>query len=290
MQPLAAARLPTSSEAASIRPRRTLRFGDILLGIVLILMLTPFAFAVLTAIRPAADVANDPLGLPTRVTAENVTTAFVQMNYTQSLWNTVLILAGTCILTITLGSMASYPLSRIARRWTRLTYQLFIVGTSVPIWVLIAPLYLFMRDVGLLGSFVGVILIYTAGLLPVAIFFYTSFIRQVPTELEEAASIDGAGPLRIFFLIVFPLLGPMTVTLITYIALSVWNDLIVPIIFLQGIENGTIMSNAYALLNPLVVQPTTLFPAILLGVIPLLVLFAALQRYVIAGLTSGAIK
>ncbi|MBN9348477.1 MAG: carbohydrate ABC transporter permease [Devosia sp.] len=266
------------------------RIGDVLLGIVLVLMLAPFAFAVLTAIRPAADVANDPLGLPTRITAENVATAFAQMNYAQSLWNTVLILFGTSVLTITLGSMASYPLSRIGKRWTRLTYQLFIIGTSVPIWVLIAPLYLFMRDLGLLGSFAGVILIYTAGLLPVAIFFYTSFIRQVPTELEEAASIDGAGSLRIFFLIVFPLLGPMTVTLITYIALSVWNDLIVPIIFLQGIQNGTIMSNAYALLNPLVVQPTTLFPAILLGVIPLIVLFAVLQRYVIAGLTSGAIK
>lgn len=268
----------------------TIRLGDLLLAIVVIVLLAPFVFAALTAIRPAADVANDPLGLPTRVTAENITTAFTQMNYTQSLCNTVLILAGTCILTITLGSMASYPLSRIAKRWTRLTYQLFIVGTSVPIWVLIAPLYLFMRDVGLLGSFLGVILIYTAGLLPVAIFFYTSFIRQVPTELEEAAAIDGAGPLRIFFLIMFPLLGPMTVTLITYIALSVWNDLIVPVIFLQGIQSGTIMSNAYALLNPLVVQPTTLFPAILLGVVPLIVLFALLQRYVIAGLTSGAVK
>lgn len=244
----------------------------------------------LIAIRPDDDVARDPLGFPTRLTIDNVVRALSQMRYGQGVLNTVVILAVTSVLTVLLGSLASYPLSRIGKGWTRMLYLLFIVGTAVPIWVLVAPLYLFMRDVGLLGTHLGVILIYTAGLLPIAIFFYTSFIRQVPIELEEAAAIDGAGPLRTFLTIVFPLLAPMTVTLITFISLSVWNDLVIPLLFLSGTENGTVMSNAFALLDPLVVRPTTLFPAALLGVIPLVVLFALLQRYVISGLTQGGVK
>lgn len=264
--------------------------GDLGLLVAVLLLVAPFAFAVLIAIRPDDDVARDPLGFPTRLTIDNVVRALSQMRYGQGVLNTVVILAVTSVLTVLLGSLASYPLSRIGKGWTRMLYLLFIVGTAVPIWVLVAPLYLFMRDVGLLGTHLGVILIYTAGLLPIAIFFYTSFIRQVPIELEEAAAIDGAGPLRTFLTIVFPLLAPMTVTLITFISLSVWNDLVIPLLFLSGTENGTVMSNAFALLDPLVVRPTTLFPAALLGVIPLVVLFALLQRYVISGLTQGGVK
>lgn len=280
--------------ASPTRTRRRVplgrRVGDLALLLAIVAIVSPLVFAVMTAIRPEADVIQSPLGFPTRVTFDNFVAAFSQMNYAQGLFSTVVILLGTSVLTVALGSMASYPLSRIGRNWSKNVYRLFLLGTTVPIWVLLAPLYLLVRGMGLLGSYPGVILIYTAGLLPVSIFFYTSFIRQVPTELEEAASIDGAGSFRTFFQIVFPLLAPMTVTLLTYISLSVWNDLVIPLIFLQSGSNGTIMSNAYSLINPKLVSPTTLFPAVLLGVIPLLIMFIALQRYVVSGVVSGAVK
>lgn len=280
------------SKRSSHRFRHVLRrrLGDGALFIGVALLLIPFVFAVLTAIRPAADVSANPLGWPEHLTIGNIVDAFQRINYAQSVANTLLILVGSCVLTVAFGAMASYPLSRIGRSWTNTTYRVFIVGTTIPIYVLIGPLYLMVRDLHILGSHLSVILIYTAMNLPIAVFFYTSFMRQVPTEVEEAAAIDGAGPLRIFFVVILPLLAPVTATLVTYISLVVWNDLIVPLVFLQGAQNRTIMANAYALIDPNTVEPTTLFPAALLGVLPLVLVFSFLQRYVVAGMSAGAVK
>lgn len=286
-----------SSEPRSNKPRNNRAWnlskrliGDVGLFIGVALLLIPFVFALLTALRPAADVSANPIAWPENLTLDNVVDAFHRINYAQSVANTLLILVCSCVLTVVFGAMASYPLSRIGRSWTNTMYRLFIVGTTIPIYVLIAPLYLLVRDLQILGTHLSVILIYTAMNLPIAVFFYTSFMRQVPAELEEAAAIDGAGPLRIFFVVIFPLLTPVTATLVTFISLVVWNDLIVPLVFLQGEENRTIMANAYALIDPNTVEPTTLFPAALLGVLPLILVFSWLQRYVVAGMSAGAVK
>jgi raffinose/stachyose/melibiose transport system permease protein len=169
-------------------------------------------------------------------------------------------------------------------------YRLFILGTSVPVFVIIAPLYLLMRDLNLLDTRLGVILIYTAVNLPVSLFFYTSFVRQIPADLEEAAAMDGCGPLRTFFTVVFPLLRPVTGTLLTFVSLQIWNDLIIPLVFLQDPGKRTVMVNAYAFVNPHTIQPTQLFPAALLGVLPLFLLFMLFQRQVVEGISAGAVK
>lgn len=188
------------------------------------------------------------------------------------------------------GSLASYPLARITQNWSTWVYRLFILGTSVPIFVVVAPLYLLMRDLDLLDSYAGVVVIYTAINLPVAVFFYTSFVRSIPVDLEEAAALDGCGAFRTFFTIILPLLRPITSTLLTFVALQVWNDLLVPLVFLQDPDKRTVMVNAYSFIDPHTVQPTTLFPAALLGVLPLLLIFVFLQRHVVAGMSAGAVK
>ena len=264
--------------------------GDIVLGIVVIAIFAPFAYTIVTSLRPPFDVINDPLGWPTSLTIDNITNAYSKMNYTQGLLSSTIVLVGTLIVTIIVGSLAAYPLARISRSWSTWVYRIFIAGSTVPIFVLIAPLYLLLRDVGLLNSYAGIILSYTAINLPVAIFFYTSFFRQIPIELEEAAAIDGSGPIRTFFVVLFPLLRPVTATLATFLTLSVWNDLIVPLVFIQDPSLKTVMVNAYSLVGSYTLDPSLLFPAALLGVAPLLVVFAFLQRYIVGGLTMGAVK
>ena len=212
------------------------------------------------------------------------------MNYAQGLLSSTIDLAGALFLTIVVGSLAAYPLARITRSWATWVYRIFIAGSTVPIFVLIAPLYLLLRDAGLLNSYAGIILTYTAINLPVAIFFYTSFFRQIPIELEEAAAIDGSGPIRTFFVVLFPLLRPVTATLATFLTLSVWNDLLVPLVFVQDPALKTVMVNAYSLVGSYTLDPSLLFPAALLGVAPLLIVFAFLQRYIVSGLTMGAVK
>jgi raffinose/stachyose/melibiose transport system permease protein len=196
----------------------------------------------------------------------------------------------SCLCITILGSLASYPLARITQGWSTAMYRLFILGTSVPVFVVVAPLYLLMRDLNLLDSYTGLIIIYTAVNLPVAVFFYTSFIRSIPVDLEEAAALDGCGAFRTFFVIILPLLRPVTSTLLTFVSLQIWNDLLVPLVFLQDPDKRTVMVNAYSFIDPHTVQPTTLFPAALLGVLPLFLIFIFLQRYVVAGMSAGAVK
>ncbi|HEV7185283.1 MAG TPA: carbohydrate ABC transporter permease [Leifsonia sp.] len=274
------------------RPRRgpAALIGDVILTIAVVLIIVPFAYTVVTSLRPASDVIKDPLGWPASLTIDNLTNAYSKMNYTQGMISSTVVLAGALICTIVLGSLAAYPLARITRSWATWVYRIFIAGSTVPIFVLIAPLYILLRDAGLLNSYAGIILTYTAINLPVAIFFYTSFFRQIPIELEEAAAIDGSGPIRTFIVVLFPLLRPVTATLATFLTLSVWNDLFVPLVFVQDPALKTVMVNAYSLVGTHSVDPSLLFPAALLGVAPLLIVFAFLQRYVVSGLTMGAVK
>lgn len=264
--------------------------GHLALLLGMFVLLAPFVITVLISIRPAEDVAADPLGFPTRLTLDNLVLAWNRLDYGRAVTNTIIYVVCSSVLVVLLGAMASYPIARITQRWTNAAYRYFIVGTTIPIFVLLAPLYLLLRDLGLLNTRPGVILIYTAMNLPVAVFFFSSFLRSVPVELEEAASIDGAGPYRTFFQIVFPLVRPVTATVVTFLVLGLWNDLIVPLIFVQGQENRTIMANAFALIDPRKVDPTTLFPAALLGVAPLVIVYAFLQRYLVAGIVGGALK
>lgn len=260
------------------------------LGVVIALFMAPLVLTVFTSLRTPSEVANDPFGLPIPATFENYREAFDQMDYLVSVRNTVIIMVVSVFFVVALGALAAYPLARITRRWSPWVYRLFIAGMTLPVFVIIAPLYLIERDLGLLNTWAGVILAYTGLNLPVAIFFYTSFLRQVPIEVEEAAELDGAGPLRTFRVVVFPLLQPITATLGIFIALQVWNDLVLPLVFLREPALRTVMVNAYSNINPNAVDPTTLFPAAILGVLPLIIIFALMQRRVVQGMTLGSVK
>ncbi len=278
---------------ARLRPASGERPGllsNIGLGVVLALFMAPLVLTVFTSLRTPADVALNPFGLPIPATLDNFIEAFNQMDYLVSVRNTAVIMLVSVFFTVVIGSLAAYPLARITRRWTSWVYRSFILGMTLPIFVIIAPLYLLQRDLGLLNSWAGVILAYVGLNLPVAIFFYTSFLRQVPIEVEEAAELDGAGPLRTFLVVVFPLLQPITSTLGIFIALGIWNDLVLPLVFLRSPGLRTVMVNAYSNINPNSVDPTTLFPAAILGVLPLVIVFVLMQRRVVQGLTLGSVK
>ena len=282
-------RRPSSLARSSASGRPSLA-GNLALGAVVALILVPLVLTVFASLRTPAEVARNPLGIPIPATTENFVTAYNQMDYLVSVRNTVVIMVVSVFLVVVIGALAAYPLARLTRRWTSWVYRLFIIGMTLPVFVIIAPLYLLERDLGLLNTWAGVILAYTGLNLPVAIFFYTSFLRQISVELEEAAELDGASTLRIFRVVVFPLLQPITATLMIFVALQIWNDLIIPLVFLRDAGLRTVMVNAYSFINPNTVDPTTLFPAALLGVLPLIIIFALMQRRVVQGLTLGAGK
>lgn len=280
--------------AGAKSPRGLRHLGRYLCNILGILAAVVFFYPVLltvsTALRKAADVAASPLGLPLHPTFANLASAFRDMNFARSVANTLLVTASATAIVVVLGSLAAYPLARITATWSRWAYRLFLAGLSIPLFVGIAPLYITLRTMGLVNTHFGVILVYAGLNLPLAVFFYTSFVRSLPTELEEAAAIDGCGPVRTFFTTILPLLRPVTGTLILFVTLSVWNDLAVPLVFLQNPQQWTVMVNAYSYVGPHGFEPTILFATAFLGTLPLLVAFLFLQRLITEGITAGAVK
>jgi len=143
-----------------VSPARIL--SNIGLTFAIVALMLPFVLTLSVAFRPAKDVASNAIAIPTHLTFSNITDTFTKLDYGISVLNTVILVLGSTALTIVIGAMASYPLARISRPWTSAVYRSFLLGTSIPIFVLLAPLYLLIRDMGLLNTHLGVVFIYTA--------------------------------------------------------------------------------------------------------------------------------
>ena len=290
--------MPARSAHASLRTRLASRVGRrarqrlVALAVVPVcaVYLLPLVFTIVTSTKPASEARGDPFALPSRVEWSNYSEAFEAMDYMRSLFNSLSITAGASVLTVLLGSLAAYPLARYARRWTKAVYFMFGFGLAVPVFALITPLFFLLRDLGLLNTHVGVILIYTSLNLPLAVFFYTSFLRSVPLEIEDAARIDGCGPWRAFWLIAFPLLKPATATLAVFVVMGTWNDIVVPLVFFTDPSRNTIVRAALSFVGTQTFDPSELFPAVVLAILPLTVVFIVLQKRVVEGIAGGAVK
>ena len=266
------------------------RISSVLLVLFVLAMLSPVFLLVSISLRTDGDVARDPLGPPLEIHFENYINAFQNMDFLRSLLNTTVITACTVVLVVLFGSLAAWAIARNARRWSRFAYSAFVAGLTIPIFATMTPLYLLMQQLHLLDTFVAVVLTYTAMNLPLAVFFFSSFLRTVPAELEEAAAIDGVGVLRTYWHIVFPLLRPASATLVIFVSLAVWNDLVVPLLFLTSDDSKTVILSVYSFVGTHSTDTSALFPAVVLGTIPLFVVFVLLQRYVVAGVAAGVGK
>ena len=254
------------------------------------IFLLPFLYVLLVSLRSRLELLMSPLGLPQNPSLDNYRTVIGQMNYGRSLLNTIGISLATCLLISIITPLAAYPLARLSMRWTKAVYVLFSLGLVIPFFLIMIPLYTVVKSLGLMNTYTGVVLLYTTSNLPLGIFLYTSFIHTIPRELEEAAVIDGSTPLQTFRYIVLPLLRPVTATLLIFVVLSVWNDFLLPLLFLSNPESRTIMINVYSFVGQYGFDPTTLFPASVLASLPLLIFFFVLQRQIVAGITAGAVK
>lgn len=151
-------------------------------------------------------------------------------------------------------------------------------------------MYSLVRGMGLMNTHWAVILIDIAVNVPFAIFLFYAFTSTIPVELEEAAQIDGAGTFRTFFVVVFPLLRPVAVTVAILTTLNVWNDFMGPLYFLQDRSKQVILQEVYRNVGQFSVDWTSMFPMMVLGILPLLAFYVVMQRYIIGGVVAGALK
>ncbi|MBX9718862.1 MAG: carbohydrate ABC transporter permease [Microbacteriaceae bacterium] len=220
-------------------------------------------------------------------TWNNFATAWVDGRLGPALTNSLVITASSVLLILILAVLAAYPLARIFRPWSRFTFYGFMLGLVIPGQLALLPLYRTMNELGLTGSVPGVILLFVGGSLPFTVFLLTAFLRELPLEYEEAAALDGCGPVRTLTAVVVPMLRPAIGTAAILNALAVWNNFFLPLLYLSGSGQET----APVRINTFVGQYSTNWPVIFAALtvtsIPILALYFLLQRHIIKGFASG---
>jgi raffinose/stachyose/melibiose transport system permease protein len=252
----------------------------------------PLYLAVVNALKTNEQIRSAPAALPAPFTMSNITEVFASPNSTflSNLLHSVLIAMPSVGGVILLGSMLGYYLGRTEGWAPRLLQAVLLIGLSLPFQVLLLPLSLILQTLQLQGSYAGLILFNVAYYVPFSAFVYARFMKTVPRELDEAAAIDGAGPLRTFAIIIVPLLRPTTASVMIFVGVWVWNDFLNPLILLGPSGGSTVTTGIYLAIGQFNTDFGTMFALTLLAALPVLVFFLVLQDRFVAGLTSGATK
>jgi raffinose/stachyose/melibiose transport system permease protein len=262
-----------------------------LLEIVMVAVAVAFLFPVYAlmtlAFKSPEQIANEPLALPDPPSAASFGEAWQSASLGSALLNSTLITVSSVVALIVLGSLAAYFLARRAGRLSYSLYILFLVGIILPFQLGMIPLYQLVSDLGLLGTYQGMILFYTGIQLPFTVFLYTGFIRSLPADYTSAALIDGATHLRAFMHVVFPLLRPITGTVLILNAVHIWNDFFTPLLYLGGSGRETVPVRVFAFVNEYTSDYGLVAAGLVLAALPILLVFLVLQRYVIRGFSSG---
>ncbi|BDZ47738.1 carbohydrate ABC transporter permease [Naasia aerilata] len=201
--------------------------------------------------------------------------------------NSVIITVGSVVMLIVFGSIAAYVISRRPGRLGGAAYVSFVVGIILPFQLAIIPVYVALRVLGLLGTHIGMIILYTGLLMPLTVFLYTGFARALPRDYEEAAAIDGASKISIFLRIVFPLLSPATGTVAILTGLIVWNDFFNALIFLSGSKSTTLPVMVYSFVGENVTAWNLVFTVVIISMIPILAFYLFAQKKFIQGFAGG---
>lgn len=269
------------------------RYGKANLAIEVVMILValvyffPLYVLLTISLKPLDEVARSPLGLPTEFDLSNYREAWASASLGSALLNSTVVMFISVLLLILMGSMAAYALARRRSRLSYGLYLLFLLGIILPFQLALIPLYQLMRDVQLLGTYTSLIIFYTGHQLPFTVFLYTGFLRALPRDYEEAALIDGASHFQAFRKIVFPLLRPVTGTVIILNAIFVWNDFLTPLLYVGGTPLQTLPVAIYSFVGQYVSQWGLVFAGLVIGMTPILVVYFLLQRYIIRGFASG---
>jgi multiple sugar transport system permease protein len=275
-------------------PRLRLRPAQIAIYAVMVLVmissLLPFVWAFLTSLKVERQVyAFPPQLLPNPVTAYNYMQA-INHGLLLALFNSLFISLTTVVLVLAAGSLAAYPLARMTFRGSQVVLFLILVPLMIPGLVNLVPTYIMMAKLGLLDSYQGLILIYWVHSLPLAIWVLRGFFHQLPRELEDAASVDGASRLRILWSIVVPLSQPALAAVALLVFLNSWNEFVIASIMTSSALMRTAQVFLYLNMTDVGVNWGEMMASGLATNLPVLCLFLLLQRRFITGLTAGALK
>ncbi|WEV46066.1 carbohydrate ABC transporter permease [Bifidobacterium sp. ESL0690] len=285
---------PTADDASRYHARkpmwRKVSHVVILVLLVIVALGLPFYLLVVTAGKDQKEALQLSLSLPTKWHLfENFGTVIRDGKMIPAFFGSIIVTVPSVLIALVLGSMASWILARRTTRAMSVVYSLCISGLILP--PAVVTVMMLLKMIGLSGTAVGMICVYVGIYLSTVIFFVTGFIRTIPPSLEESARIDGASPIRIFFKIVLPLLGPTMASATILLILYIWNDVFYALFILSG-KMDTLPLNLYNVANAGLYLNNwhLIFAYIILMSLPLLIIFAFAQKKIISGITGGAVK
>lgn len=263
----------------------------LLLCMVLIVYITPFVMTVLYSFKTNGEMLrSSALDLPKSLYWGNYTETFKKLDYFRSFLNTLILSVSSVTLAIIASSLAGYGIARGTSKRFNFLYLMFIAGLLIPAQATFVPTYIMGFKLGMLNTFWGVILLYVGGIMPFGVFMMTGFMKTIPQEIEQAAYIDGCSVGSIYVRIVLPLIKPAIVTLAVMRVLLIWNDYLIPKLFLQKRDLQTITVRIMGLFGQYRYSMNLAFSAIILSCIPILIFFLLNQKHIEKGIVSGAIK
>jgi raffinose/stachyose/melibiose transport system permease protein len=277
---------------ARVRVRRiagsVLRYA-VLLAVAAVIVI-PVVYAVLGGFRDAPQLAADPVGLPDPWVWTNYTDSLMSASFWVQLRNSAVVAGLSTIIVVLFAALAAFVIARREFRGREVAYTVFTLGLLFPVTVAILPLLILVRDLGLLDNPLGLALPEAAFALPLTIIILRPFFRNIPKELEDAAAIDGCGPLGFFFRILLPLSRPVLVTVAVLAMVSSWNQFLLPLVMLSDAENWTLPLGVTNFSTQYTTDTARILAYTTLALIPALAFYLVAERQLVGGLTAGSVK
>lgn len=278
---------------AGTRAGRSTPFANTPVYVVALLLaaivLVPILYVVLGGFRTTGQIAADPVGLPDPWVTHNYWSVLTSETFWRQLGNSVIVAAIATALVVSVSALAAYPLSRMEFRGREAIYVFFTFGLLFPVAVAALPLYLLLRQLGLLETLIGIALPEAAFGIPITIIILRPFMRAIPAELEDAAAMDGYGRLGFFLRVLLPLTRPALVTVTILSVITSWNNFILPLLVLTDPNKWTLPLGVAQYSSEHSADTAGILAFTTLSMVPALLFFLAAERRIVGGL-SGAVK
>ncbi|WOC32498.1 MULTISPECIES: carbohydrate ABC transporter permease [Caproicibacterium] len=266
-------------------------FSTVLLWVLLLIFVLPFVVVIIDAFKTNAEIMDNPLALTSQPTFQNFVDAFNQMNYMSALFNTVVLTIVSVALIAIASAMTAYYVVRSKSKAGKILFYALIASMMVPFQAIMIPLVTIYGHMGVLNSRPMLVYLYIGFGCGMGTFIFHGFIKTgVPISLEEAARIDGANLRQTFFLIVLPLLKPVFATLVVLDVLWVWNDYLLPSLVLTQPNQLTLPLSTYSFSGQMSVNFGPLIASLIMTILPVLIIYIFLQKYIVEGIVAGAVK
>ncbi|MER5301801.1 carbohydrate ABC transporter permease [Streptomyces lasiicapitis] len=273
-------------------PRRRLRSLPlyVTVWVVGVVMVTPLLYALVSGFKSTDQLSSNTFGLPSPWVTSNYTEILRSGTFWRSIGSSTLIAVGTTVLTVGTAALAAFALARFVFRGRELLFTLFTIGLMFPFAVAILPLFILLRTFGLLDNPWGVILPQAAFGLPLTIVILRGFFREIPGELEEAATLDGCSPFGFFWRILLPMARPALGTVSVLAVVASWNNFLLPLLVFSDQTWWTIPVGVQQYQGQYSADVARVFAYLVLAMVPALAFYAVAERQLIGGITMGATK